>query len=103
MPGDLDGLLFTFDLKEKIAADRLLGFDEGTIDDGVALLSRDDLALVGQRVSRGGPALLNQLLEPIIRCASLYRPLIRINTTTADIVDMGGHSHYISHCHGQHF
>ena len=66
MPGDLDGLLFTFDLKEKIAADRLLGFDEGTIDDGVALLSRDDLALVGQRVSRGGPALLNQLLEPII-------------------------------------
>jgi len=66
MPGDLDGLPFTFDLKEKIAADRLLGFDEGTIDDGVALLSRDDLALVGQRVSRGGPALLNQLLEPII-------------------------------------
>jgi hypothetical protein len=60
MPGDLDGLPFTFDLKEKIAADRLLGFDEGTIDDGVALLSRDDLALVGQRAARRSPALLKR-------------------------------------------
>ena len=43
------------------------------------------------------------VIEPFVRYMPLYRPYNRINTTTADIVDIGGHSHYISHCHGQHF
>ena len=35
--GDLDGLLFVFNMKEKVATDRFLGFDEGAIDDRVPL------------------------------------------------------------------
>jgi hypothetical protein len=33
MLGDLDSLLFIFDMKEKIAADGFFGFDEWAIDD----------------------------------------------------------------------
>ena len=37
MLGDLDGLFFVFNMKEKIATDRFLGFDERAIDDRVPL------------------------------------------------------------------
>jgi hypothetical protein len=66
MPGDFDGLFFTVNMKEKIATDCFLGFDEGTIDDCVSLFSRDDFALVGERMSRRGPALLDQPFEPVV-------------------------------------
>ena len=39
MLGNFDRLPFICDMKEKIAIDRFLGFDEGTVDHGVPLLS----------------------------------------------------------------
>jgi hypothetical protein len=38
------------------------------------LFSRDDLAFIGKRMSRCGPALLNQPFEPIVRFPTLTSP-----------------------------
>jgi hypothetical protein len=66
MPGDFDGLFFTSNMKQKIATDCFLGFNEWAIDDRMPLLSRHDLAFVGKRMSRRGSALFNQPFEPVV-------------------------------------
>ena len=42
-------------------------------------------------------------IENIVRYTPLRNPQTLINTTSADLLDTGRHSHYISHCRGQHF
>jgi NAD(P)-dependent dehydrogenase (short-subunit alcohol dehydrogenase family) len=45
----------------------------------------------------------NEGIEQPIRYIPLYHSQSRINTTSEDLLDVGEPSHYIAHCHAQHF
>lgn len=72
MPGDFDGFLFIFYVKKKIAADRLLGFGERTVDDGATAFARYKLPFISKGMARGCSSLLGQPLEPVV-------PLVHYN------------------------